>query len=109
MKENRYLNDFYSHYDEEERLASKHGMAEFLTTMRYIEKYIKQDDKILEIGAGTGRYSHALAKQGYCVDAVELVEHNIDVFKQNTSAGEKLPSCREMHWICLIFQITIMI
>ena len=90
MKENQYLNDFYSSYDEDERLASKHGMVEFLTTMRYIEKYIKQGDKILEIGAGTGKYSHALAKQGYCVDAVELVEHNIDVFKQNTSASEKI-------------------
>ena len=30
-------------------------------TMHYIEKYLKFGSRILEIGAGTGRYSHALA------------------------------------------------
>ena len=64
MKTNPYLTDFYSHYDEDERLASRHGSVEFLTTMRYIEKYIRPQDRVLEIGAGTGRYSHALARQG---------------------------------------------
>ena len=27
---------------------------------------------MLEIGAGTGRYSHALARQGYAVHAMDL-------------------------------------
>ena len=45
---------------------------------------------MLEIGAGTGRYSHALARQGCAVDAVELVGHNIDVFRKNTQAGENI-------------------
>ena len=90
MKTNQYIIDFYNHYDEDNRLATKHGMVEFLTTMHYIEKYLKQGDKILEIGAGTGRYSHALARQGYCVDAVELVDHNIEVFKHNTTKGENI-------------------
>lgn len=44
--------------------------------------------RVLEIGAATARYSHALAQKGYRVDAVELVEHNIEIFKQNTIAGE---------------------
>ncbi len=65
-------------------------MVEFLTTMHYIEKYLKPGMKILEIGAGTGRYSHALAQKGYCVDAVELVEHNIEIFKQNTMENEQI-------------------
>ena len=84
-----YLTAFYeTHCDEDSRLRSRHGMVEFLTTMRYIEKYRKPGDKILEIGAGTGRYSHALAQEGYAVDAVELLEHNIEIFKQNTLPGE---------------------
>lgn len=58
--------------------------------MRYVEKYIKPGCRILEIGAGTGRYSHALARKGYAVDAVELVEHNIEVFRKNTQAGENI-------------------
>ncbi len=85
-----YLIDFYTNYDEDSRLTSKHGTVEFLTTMHYIEKYLKPGDRILEIGAGTGRYSHALARQGYAVDAVELIEHNIEVFRNNTLASENI-------------------
>ena len=40
MKTNPYLIDFYNNYDEDSRLALKSGSVEFLTTMRYIEKYI---------------------------------------------------------------------
>ncbi|MCM1023135.1 MAG: class I SAM-dependent methyltransferase [Prevotella sp.] len=91
MKENQYLTDFYNSYDEDSRLAAaKSGTVEFLTTMRYIEKYIREGDRVLEIGAATGRYSHTLARQGYTVDAVELVEHNIEVFRKNTLPDEKI-------------------
>lgn len=90
METNPYLIDLYNHYDEDGRLASKHGSVEFLTTMRYIEKYIKPNDRVLEVGAATGRYSHALARQGYAVDAVELVEHNMEIFRQNTQPGENI-------------------
>lgn len=80
----------YESYDEDGRLRSKHGMVEFVTTMHYIESYLNKGDKVLEIGAGTGRYSHAIAQKGYCVDAIELVEHNIDIFKSNTVDGENV-------------------
>ena len=90
MKTNSYLADFYNNYDEDNRLEVRYGMVEFLTTMRYIEKYLKPSDCILEIGAGTGKYSHTLARQGYTVDAVELVEHNIDIFNQHTLPSEKI-------------------
>lgn len=85
-----YIVNFYNNYDEDNRLALRHGSVEFLTTMRYIEKYLKPNSKIVEIGAGTGRYSHALARQGYEVDSVELVEHNIEVFKKNTLPNESI-------------------
>ena len=84
------LTQFYSNYDEDGRLRSKHGQVEFLTTLRYIEKYLKPGMRILEIGAATGRYSHTFARQGYRVDAVELVQHNIDIFNQNTTPGENV-------------------
>ncbi|MBD5114451.1 MAG: class I SAM-dependent methyltransferase [Ruminococcaceae bacterium] len=85
-----YLKNFYENYDEDSRFSSKHGMVEYLTTMRYIEKYISQNSRIIEIGAATGRYSHALAQKGYRVDAVELIEHNIEIFKRNTKEGENI-------------------
>lgn len=84
------LTNYYSGYDEEGRLLSRHGSVEYLTTMRYIEKYLKPGMRILEIGAATGRYSHALARQGYQVDAVELVQHNIQIFQEKTQTGENV-------------------
>lgn len=84
----KLLSDYYGSYDEDNRLRSRHGSVEFLTTMRYVEKYLRPCMRVLEIGAATGRYSHTLARQGYKVDAVELVQHNIDIFKANTQPGE---------------------
>ena len=84
----KVLTEYYGSYDEDNRLCSQHGRVEFLTTMRYVEKYLKPGMRVLEIGAATGRYSHTFAQQGYKVDAVELVQHNIDIFKSNTQPGE---------------------
>lgn len=47
---------------------------------------IKSDIKILDIGAGTGRYSVALANEGYDVSAVELVRHNLGILKSKNSS-----------------------
>ena len=88
MNTQDYLSNYYQNYDEEGRLLSKHGMVEYITTMKYIEKYLQPGMRIMEIGAATGRYSHALARKGYQVDAVELVEHNIEIFKENTLPDE---------------------
>jgi len=84
------LKNYYENYDENNRLLTRHGQVEFLTTMHYISKYLQPNSKILEIGTGTGRYAHALARQGYEVDAIELVEHNIEIFRQNTEANGKV-------------------
>lgn len=84
------LSKFYGSYDEEGRLLSKHGSVEYLTTMRYIEKYLRPGTRILEIGAATGRYSHALAQRGYQMEAVELIPHNIEIFKEKTAPGENV-------------------
>ena len=90
METKEILANYYTGYDEDGRLRSKHGMVEFLTTMRYVQRYLRPGMRIMEIGAATGRYSHELARQGYMVDAVELLEHNIELFEQNTIPGEKV-------------------
>ena len=87
----KVLTEYYGSYDEDNRLCSQHGSVEYLTTMRYIQKYLKPGMRVLEIGAATGRYSHTLARQGYRVDAVELVQHNIEIFKANTNPDEDVP------------------
>ena len=81
MNSHNYLDAFYRNYDEENRLRSKCGMGEFITTMHFLTRFLKPEKSILEVGAGTGRYSHELAQKGYRVDAVELIEHNIEEFK----------------------------
>lgn len=59
--------------------------------MKYIRESIDgiADPAILEIGAGTGRYSVTLAKQGYDVTAVELLSHNLDILKSKLDGSEK--------------------
>ena len=75
-----YLEDFYTNYDEEGRLLKQHGRVEYLTTMKYIHELLGDaKKKILEVGAGTGRYSIALAKEGHEVDALEYTKHNLEV------------------------------
>lgn len=90
METKLYLNAFYEENDEDGRLLTRMGRVEYITTMKYVDKYLKPGMRVLEIGAATGRYSHALARQGYAVDAVELLEHNIDIFRKNTLPGEKV-------------------
>ena len=81
----------YENYCEDERLErTRHGQLEYLTTMTYIHKYLNDGARILEIGAGTGRYSIALAKEGYNVTAVELVNHNLDILRHNGYGIENL-------------------
>lgn len=81
------LEKYYNKFNEEKRLNSPHGKVEFLTSMRYIEKYLStmQNPKILDVGAGTGKYSVALAEQGYDVTAVELVKYNLGILKSKGS------------------------
>lgn len=90
MSTDSYLKEYYQRYDEDGRLLSRPGRVEFETTMRYIRRYLTEGARIIEIGAGTGRYSHALARMGYHVDAVELVQHNIDQFSARTQPGENI-------------------
>lgn len=78
------INSFYDGYREDVRLEkSRHGQLEYFTTMHYINKMTAANSSVLEIGAGTGRYSIALAKKGYNVTAVELADKNLEILKKN--------------------------
>ena len=83
------VSSFYEQANEDGRLQrSRHGQMEYLTTMRYIHRYLNSGSKVLEIGAGTGRYSIALAKEGMAVTAVELAESNLAALKENAKGLE---------------------
>lgn len=83
-----YLNDtqlvqqIYSRSDESSRLTqTKASKVEFLTTVKYIEKYLTPGMKILDIGAGAGVYSFYFSRKGYQVEALELADSNIAAFR----------------------------
>lgn len=50
-----------------------------------VECDVKSEIKILDVGAGTGRYSVALANEGYDVTAIEPVKYNLGILKQKGS------------------------
>lgn len=80
------IEKYYNKFNEDKRLLRKHGNVEFVTSMKYIHEYLdSQDAKIIDIGAGTGRYSVALADEGYDVTAVELVKYNLGILKKKNS------------------------
>lgn len=98
------LEQYYNKFNEEKRLNSRHGQVEYRISMKYIHAYLDEaaarvtdaDDptceqavrsriKLLDIGAGTGRYSVALAEEGYDVTAVELVKYNLGILKKKAS------------------------
>ncbi len=102
------LEEYYNKFNEEKRLNSRHGQVEFITSMKYIHDAVESvkksmvettdaksefavppanaDIKILDIGAGTGRYSVALAEEGFDMTAVELVKYNLGILKQKNSS-----------------------
>lgn len=90
-KESERVNRTYDIFNEDARLNhSKAARVEFLTTVHYIEKYLKDGDKILDIGAGAGEYSLYFARKGYEVSALELADANIAAFKKKLTPEDKI-------------------
>lgn len=87
------VSSFYHQVDEDSRLQrSRHGQLEYAVTMHYIHRFIKPGARVLEVGAGTGRYSIALAKEGMDVTAVELVESNLSILQKNSKELSNIQS-----------------
>lgn len=78
------LEKYYNKFNEDKRLLSRHGQVEFEVTKKYILKYIEKNKSlnIIDIGAGTGRYSAFLADLGHNVTAIDLVQKNVSQIKE---------------------------
>ena len=83
-----FLEEYYNKFNEEKRLLRPYGRVEYLTTMKYIEEGIagREGLKILDVGAGTGRYAVPLSEAGHEVTAVEPVNYNLGILKKKGSA-----------------------
>ena len=85
------VQEVYQRYDEDTRLnKSQAARVEFLTTVRYIEKYSTPDAKILDVGAGAGEYSFYFARKGYHVSALELADANIAAFRAKMTKDDTI-------------------
>lgn len=89
--ETEQLQRIYEYFNEDTRLnRSKAARVEFLTTVKYIERYIKPGDKLLDIGAGAGEYSLYFSRRGYSVSAVELADRNIEAFRRKIQSDDNI-------------------
>lgn len=80
MKENIY--HYYENYSEDTRLIKdKTHQVEFDTTVNILDKMINASSSILDVGAGTGRYSFYLAEKGHQVYALEYTPHNLQIIE----------------------------
>lgn len=90
----------YNKHPEDLRLQRRHGIVEFQTTMHHLHRFLRPSDFVLDVGAGTGRYTSALMAEGFRVKAVELVKRNIDVFlKREPTADVVKGDARQMPFL----------
>ena len=82
-KRTEIVESFYGDGREEDRLIrTRHGQLEYLTTMSCIDRYAPEPCSVLELGAGAGAYSLTLAREGYQVTALELVDKNVEILRR---------------------------
>ena len=81
------LDEYYNKFNEDKRLTRRHGIVEYTTSMKYIHEFIPADKKIkiIDIGAGTGKYSIALSLEGHDVTAIEPAAPNLGKLKAKKS------------------------
>ena len=82
----------YNKFNEDKRLTRRHGQVEYTVTMHYIHQCLASvqeqvpHPRIMDIGAGTGRYCVALAEEGYDCTAVEYVPYNLSRLRAKNSS-----------------------
>lgn len=77
---------FYDKYDEDSRLTTNNARKiEFTVTTTVLNQHIKNHNKILELGAGTGVYSFYYADKGQDVVATDITPKHVDIIKQKLS------------------------
>lgn len=75
------VRDYYNEFAQGEwnRIV---GRPEFILTSRFIDRYVKKGNKVLDIGGGPGRYSIYLALKGCDVTLFDLAKSNVEFAKE---------------------------
>ena len=75
--------DYYSTFDEWGRLDRE--PLEFQVNWHYIQKYLPATGKVLDNGAGPGKYAVRLAQHGYAVTLTDLVPRLVEVAREKAN------------------------
>lgn len=63
---------YYNDDPEREHWRLERHQLEYDLTWRYLDQYLPAEGSILEVGAGTGRYTLELARRGFAITAVDM-------------------------------------
>jgi ubiquinone/menaquinone biosynthesis C-methylase UbiE len=91
------LVEYYSEYDEKNRLADNWGQIEFIRTQSILTRHLKPPPAvILDVGGAAGRYACWLAREGYEVHLMDPVPLHVEQAKAASDAQAATPivNCR---------------
>ncbi|WIV12719.1 class I SAM-dependent methyltransferase [Proteiniborus sp. MB09-C3] len=81
--------DYYENYDEDIRLVKDNAhKIEYITTLYFLDKLINKESRILDVGAGTGRYAFHFANKGCKLTALDIVSKHVDIMKEKSRAKD---------------------
>lgn len=74
------LRRFYENEGREEHRLAPNSIQhlEFLTAVRYLDRHLPKNSKVLDSCAGSGVYAYHLARQGHAVTAGDLIPYNVE-------------------------------
>lgn len=85
------LNEYYSTSNENVRLVrDRTHSIEFITSKKFLDKYIEPKSKVLDACAGTGRYAFFLAGLGHEVTAMDIVGSNVEMIRCLSTSKPRL-------------------
>lgn len=82
------VEEYYDSIVEDEWERLERHKVEFDITKRYLEEYINEPSKILDVGGGPGRYSIFLAENGYDVTLLDLSSENISLARKKSTEAD---------------------
>lgn len=89
--------DYYSSFGEKEWTRLDREPLEFTINWHYIRKYLPGTGAILDNGAGPGKYSMELARNGYKVTLADLTPSFVDLARQKATELGLLPQFQGFH------------
>ena len=103
-EQERKVIEQYTGFPEGKRLTyTKAHETEFIITMHYLHKFLPPEGKIVDVGAGGGVYTKALADEGYNVDAVELTPEYVNQMKEDFAGNDRIRvfegNAKDLHFL----------